>query len=632
MLQFFRKKAQSTFIQIIVVIIALVFVFWGVGANLSGDRQAAVVVNGEEISFQEFQRQYDQAYQRFADQFGGTVPKGLAESFGLKQQVITQLIQTSLLRQGAEAMGIYVSSEEIRLAIEEMVQFQTNSTFNMEQYKSVLAANRMAATKFENSMRIDRLSQVAAREVGNFAAIATDFEVEEIYSQMNEKIQLDFTKLSPETFIAKVEVNDELLAAWFEKEKDNYKTDPEIKVKYLAFTFEGVGNKIEIDNSKIEQYYQANLSDFQIPEQRKARHILLKAGENESEETHQDKRVIAEEVLTRAREGADFAELAKETSEGPTKESGGELGFFSQGQMVPPFDKAVFALAKGNISDIVKTRFGYHIILLEEINPATTRPLEAVKEQITRTLQRKEAETLAFQVANDAYEAIIGAGSLAKYAESEDSAEIVDTDFFAKDSAPEVLKDDAIFMEKAFTLNKGELSSLIKGQSGYAIFYADDITTPVVPEFEVIKKNLSEDYKAAESVKLAEAAAADFLKDLEGGLNFRETADQRALTVEDSGLLSRNAQNSDSTFPVALLEAAFTLSTEAPFPKEVGKDGEDFFVFNLVKREIPEMPEDSEEVATYRENLLNFKKQQVLSAWLKNLEGQAEIIQHQSLM
>ena len=96
MLQILRKKAQSTFIQIIVVVIALVFIFWGVGANLNGDRQAALVVNGEEITFQEFQQSYDRAYQRLSDQFGGNVPKGLAETFGVKQQVINQLIQTSI--------------------------------------------------------------------------------------------------------------------------------------------------------------------------------------------------------------------------------------------------------------------------------------------------------------------------------------------------------------------------------------------------------------------------------------------------------------------------------------------------------------------------------------------------------
>ncbi|MEE4135734.1 MAG: SurA N-terminal domain-containing protein, partial [Desulforhopalus sp.] len=165
MLQILRKKAQSTFIQIIVVIIALVFIFWGVGTNLSGNRQAALSVNDVDITFQEYQQAYDQAYQRLSDQFGGNMPRDLADSLNLKQQVINQLIQTALLRQGAAAMGLTVSAEEIRQIIEGMVQFQENGRFDIDRYKEILALNRMAPTIFEESMRHDRLTEVTARAV-----------------------------------------------------------------------------------------------------------------------------------------------------------------------------------------------------------------------------------------------------------------------------------------------------------------------------------------------------------------------------------------------------------------------------------------------------------------------------------
>ncbi|MGW8195466.1 MAG: SurA N-terminal domain-containing protein, partial [Desulforhopalus sp.] len=272
MLQILRKKAQSTFIQIIVVIIALVFIFWGVGANLSGSRQAALVVNGEEITFQQFQQAYDRAYQRLSDQFGGNVPKGFAETFGIKQQVINQLIQGALLRQGAKQMGLQVSKQEIRQTIEDMVQFQQNGTFSMQQYQNVLAANRLAPTKFEASMQTDLLSEVAAREIDNFADFATDFEIKEIYSLTNEKIELEYVKISPELFAQDVVIDDKALKEWFETVKENYKTEPQIKLKYLLFTYGAIGKKIAVDDEKIAEYYQDNLSKFQVPEQRHARH------------------------------------------------------------------------------------------------------------------------------------------------------------------------------------------------------------------------------------------------------------------------------------------------------------------------------------------------------------------------
>jgi len=631
MLQILRKKAQSTFIQIIVVVIALVFIFWGVGANLNGSRQAALVVNGEEITFQQFQQAYDSAYQRLSDQFGGNVPKGLAETFGVKQQVINQLIQTALLRQGAEDMGLLVSSQEIRETIEQMVQFQENGVFNMERYKTVLAANRMAPTKFEASMQFDRLSEVAAREIVNFASEVTDIEIQETYSRQNEEVAVQYVQVTPAQFADKVVINDDALKAWFETVRDNYQSEPKIKLKYLTFTYESIGSKIEIDKSKVEEYYQNNLGDFQTPEQRHARHILFKTNEDDSAEQLRNQEKKAEEVRAMAINGEDFAALAREYSEGPSKESGGDLGLFSAGQMVPAFDNAVFSMQTGGISEVVKTQFGYHIIKLEEIVPAMTKSLAEVSAEITTILQQKEAENLTFQMANNAYEGIIGAGSLTKFAETHPDIVIEQTDFFPRSSAPADLSKDAQFLDKAFELNKGELSSLIKGQSGYAILFAEDIKEPEIPAFESLKDVLAKDYRKAESNKMAQTAAEALLKSLREGKELDTLAKEQGLTILKSGLLRRNGQNDTSTFPSALLDDAFLLSASAPLPEKTGQVGDDFYVFSFLDKKIPTMPENKEEIAQYRDNILRAKQQQLLSAWLRHQEMNAKITRHASL-
>jgi peptidyl-prolyl cis-trans isomerase D len=633
MLQILRKKAQSTFIQIIVVIIALVFIFWGVGANLDGDRQAALTVNGEQIAFQQFQQAYDRAYERFSDQFGGNVPKGFAETFGLKQQVINQLIQTELLRQGAEKMGIQVSAREIQKIIEDMAPFQENGVFNIERYKAVLAANRMAPTKFEDSMRFDRLSEVAVREIGNFANVVTTFEIQEVHSLENEKVALKYVKVSPDRFIDQVTVDDNALKTWFETVKENYKSLPQVKLKYLTFTYDDVGRKIEIDKGKTEEYYQTNLAEFQVPERRHARHILLKAGENDSAERHREQAKKADNIMKLAKKGDDFIALAKENSEDPAKNSGGDLGFFSAGQMVPAFDKAVFAMQPGDISEVVKTQFGYHIIKLEEIQPAETRPLEAVTAEIKSKLQQKEAENLAFQVANDAYEGIIGAGSLTKYAEANPKISIEQTDFFAKNNAPTDLKNDAQFLDKAFELKKGELSSLIKGASGYAILFAEDYKEPEIPAFETKKEILVKDYQKAKSKELAETAANELLKSLreEKALELDAMAQEKGLTVLESGFLVRSGENAGTTFPSALLEDAFLLSASSPLPEKAGKVGDDFYIYSFVDRQVPPMPDKSEVVEKYRKELTQMKQQQLLSAWLRHQEIDAKITTNPNL-
>lgn len=633
MLQILRKKAQSPFIQIIVVIIALVFIFWGVGSNLGDSRQAALVVNDEEITFQQFQKAYDDAYQRLSSQFGGNVPKGFAESFGLKQQVINQLVQTTLLRQGADKMGIRISGDEIREFIQGMVQFQENGAFSMDRYKAILAANRMAPTKFEQSLRFDRLSEVAAREIGRFASAVTDFEIQDAYSRINEKVSVKYVKLSPGNFAEKVTVDDDALAAWFETAKDKYKSEPRVKLKYLFFSHDDIGRKITIDQAKIEEFYQNNIDTFREPEQRHARHILFKAGEEDSAEVHAEKAKKAEEVLQLAKKGGDFAALAREHSDDPSKSNGGDLGFFARGRMVPEFEDAVFAMQPGTVSDVVKTPFGYHIVQLVEIKPAATRPLTAVTEEITRTLQQKEAESLAFQMANEAYEGIIGAGSLGQYAEAHKDIPIAETDFFAKSDAPAVLKKDPQVLEKAFELNKGELSSLIKGSSGYAILFAEDIKEPELPQLAEVKDKVLADYKKAKSQELAEAAAGELITGLREGKTIESLAEEKGLAVQESGFLGQNEKNGKNLFPASLLREAFLLSPSSPAPEKPGREGDDFYAYIFLDRQIPTMPADNnnEELKKYRENLQRFKQQQLISAWLRHMEMNAEVTQHKNL-
>lgn len=632
MLQILRKKAQSPFIQAIVVIIALVFIFWGVGTNLGNKNQVAIVVNGEEISFQHFQQAYDRAYQEMAARFGGNMPKGLAETFGLKQQVINQVVQTALLRQGAAAMGIVVSGEEIREVIEDMPQFQDLGSFSIDKYKSILAANKMAPAKFEQTIRLDHLSEAAVQRIAGFSAVATDQEIEEIYSRRNEKVAVAYAKISPSDYLAQVNIDDDALATWFESTKEKYKSEPQLKLRYLSYTFNAIGDKVTIDSPKIEEYYNANKRSFQIPEQRRARHILFKVEEKDSAEVDKAKAAKAADIAKQAKGGADFAALAKEHSEDASKGTGGDLGFFGKGQMVPAFEEAVFAMQPGEVSEVVRTQYGYHLIKLEEIKPSSTQSLEEVQDKITATLKRKEAESLTFQLANEAYEKIIAAGNLDKYGQANPEAELKSTDFFSKSSAPAELKGDPQFLEKLFELNKGELSSLIKGQSGYLIAFAEERKEPEIPALETIKAQATADYRKAKAAELAETAAKEVLSEVKGGKSFEAAVKEKALTLKESGLLTQQGGNEEkSEFPATLLPGAFLLSSGSPVPENPGRVGEDFFVFAFLKREIPKMPDDEGEKKLYRETLQRFKQQQLLAAWLRHMEAEAKISKSQHL-
>jgi len=629
MLQILRNKAQSTVIQAIVVIIALVFIFWGVGTNLMNSRESAITVNGEEISFQDFQVAYDRAYQNIADQFGGALPKGLAESLGIKQQVINQLIQAALLRQGAQKMGIMVSEEEIQNTITSMVQFQENGKFNMDKYKSLISANRMTPHKFEINMRHDMLSEKAIRDIGKFASLASAYEVKELYQQENEKIAVTYTRISPDQFKSKVTVDEAELTKWFESAKENYRSEPQLKLKYLDFSFKEVGKKIPVDEERIQKYYNDNIASFTVPEKRHARHILLKASATDSEEVHKEKEARAEEIAKLAHAGDDFAELARQYSEGPSKDRGGDLGFFAKGQMVKPFEDAVFNMQVGEISNVVKTDFGYHIIKLEAIQPAVTKPLAEVHDEILATIREKEAQSLAFQLANNAYEGIIGAGSLQAYADKNPDQAVIDTELFTKSTPPPGLSMDAEFLNQAFTLKAGELSSLLKTPHGYYILFAAAIKEPETPTLDQVKEQATADFVAEKAADMAREMADDVLKKLKEGKAFPTVVAAAHLTMNDSGFIGRKS-GQQSSFPTSLTEEIFKLSSGEPFPAEPAKVDEEYYVFAFKERQIPEIDAKAD-LEPYRQALMRSKQQELLSAFIRNLQENAKITVHKSL-
>lgn len=632
MLQIFRDKAQSTFIQAVVLVIALVFIFWGVGTNMMNNREAAIVVNDEEISFQDYQQVYDQLLSNYRQQFGGSVPEELLQSLGLSQQVKNQLIQGALLRQGATAMGLMASAPEVQRRIQAMVQFQENNSFNLDKYKSTLKNNRLTPHKFEEDMRYDMLSSKAVSSIGDFATIVAETEILDKFQQDKESISLLFSKISPINFQDKVTIEEEKLLAWFEQNKETYKTAPRIKLKFLSFPYDSESKNITISDEQLEKSYQENLARYQVPEKRHARHILLKADENSSTETLASQLAKAEVVRAKAMAGEDFTVLAKTFSEGPTKDSGGDLGTFTKGQMVKPFDDAVFSMKEGEISEVVKTRFGYHVILLEEILPAATVPLAEVREELAKELKNKLARPAVFQKANDAYEGIIAAGSLQQYALINPDATIMETDFFSRSDFPKSLDNAPIIQDTAFSLKSGELSSLLESPGGYSILYAEAIQEPTVPSLESVRTKVTEDYTAELAKTLALEKSKGLLAALKSGTAFSEAAKTFDVEVKEATLLRNSAGPEANGFPSALLQKVFALSSDTPLPDEAQTVGSDLYLYQFTKRTLPDPAAlTTEEKQQYRTEILDSKQNLLLIAWLRHQEKTADIYSNKNL-
>lgn len=627
MLDLMRRKAQSPYIQATIVIIILVFVFWGVGSNQGPGRNNAATVNGQAITYRDFQQAYERTTNRYRKQFGGSLPDALMNALNLRQQVINQLIERELLLQGAQQMGLRVSDEEIRKTVQTMGSFQdANGTFDVGRYKEILASSRMTPANFEASIRTDLLTDKVVNALGRFAQVMPE-EVQNRFTFDYETTTLAYLAFTDKDFTARVKVTDEELAAFYDAQKDNYKTEPQKKLSYLFFSKKDGAS--QPTDAEIKAYYEQNLDTYNIPEQRHARHILLRTAPEANDETKSSTRKQLEEILAKARSGADFAELAKKYSEDGSAANGGDLGFFGRGQMVPAFDQAVFALKEGALSDIVETQFGFHIIKVEKIKPARQRQLAEVKDAIVDKLATEQGGARAFKAAGDAYEKIILAGSLQKYAQ-ENKITVHSTDFFTRSKAPKELADKPSLLTAAFSLNKGELSSLVEDHNGYSILYIEDGKIPEVPPLASVRDRVVKDFIAAEATKLAEKAAQDLLTTLQNGGSFAAEANTLARTVK-TATYSR-ADRSKSALPPKALDKGLELSVNTPTAGKVIGDGSTFYVLQLQERKAPAAEQLAGKETELRGKLLKENRIALLTAWIDTLKRKAEISINQQLL
>lgn len=625
MLEFLRKQAQSPVMQALIVIIAMVFIFFGTNMGDSNKRDAVATVNGEAIGLADYSREYTRMVDSLREQFGGTLPKNLIKSLGIKDQVLQRLIQQTLLVQGAQRMGIYVSNWEMQEEIKNQPYFQVDGKFDNARYKQLLAQNKMAPKQYEESLRLELLGRKVNTRLTDFAVL-TDWEIDQRFAFNNNEIKLAYYKLQASDFSNDVTVSADDLAAYFDQHKEEYKSAPQVKIKYLAFPVAKAMETMTITDAEISGYYQTNISTYQVPEKRAARHILFKT-DGTNDEAQKTK---AEDVLKKIKAGGDFAELAKEFSDDPGSASrGGDLGTFSRGQMVPAFDEAVFSMAQSEISDLIKTRFGYHIIEVQDIAPAKTTPLEEVKETIQRTLKQQQAKDKAFENANSAYEKIFQTGSLDKYSQQE-SITLEETSFFNQAKPPADLAGKPRLLGQAFSLVKGDLSSLIEEPGGYYIIFIDDVVEPIVPALDAVKKEVTADFKAAKSSELAQAKAQEILAACKGGTEFKQAVSQAGGKVQVSPWFSRTKRGV-STLPDAISSQGLALSKATPYPEAVGIDGNAFYVYRFQEKRASESS-NGQAKESFTASLRQEKQMATLESWLNYMMETGDITTNKQLL
>src|SRR3954470_18179509 len=344
----------------------------GNGADAaSGDTVAKV--NGREISGADFRRTYQAQIQAYRAAYGGQMNDQLLKQLGIEQQILQQMVDERAALAEAERLGVKVSDEEVAQRIYAIPAFQENGAFiGVARYQQLLSSQRppLTASEFEDSVRRSLLVDKLRAAVTDWLSIS-DKELEQEYRRRNDKVKLAVVSFLADSFRPDVKVADADVASYFEAHKAEFKIPEKRKVKYALIDVEAMRAKITVSAQDIERAYNNGIPQYTTPEQVRASHVLLKT-EGKDDAAVKAK---AEEILKQAKGGADFAELAKKYSEDDSNaKNGGDLDYFGRGRMVAEFDQVVFAMKPGDISDLVKTQYGYHIIKLVDKKTATTRP------------------------------------------------------------------------------------------------------------------------------------------------------------------------------------------------------------------------------------------------------------------
>ena len=489
----------------------------------------------------------------------GQVPKYMEAI--LAQEAFQGLVFQKELNYEARRMGITVSDQELADRIRLFLPMAVNggNFIGKEQYAALVQQNyQLSVSAFEDLVRAGLLEEKFRKLVTDGISVGPA-ELQEGYRYKNEKVKLDYALLKPEDLEAKITPSEVEIKAEYEKNKAKYQVPERRSVRYGLLDVNQLRQTIQIPEAVLEKQYKANIQQYQVPSQVHVQHILFKTvGQTDAlvEETKKK----AEDVLKQAKKDAKFDELAKKYSEDPgSKDKGGDLGWIRQGQTVPEFEKTAFSLASGQISDLVRTQYGFHIIKVLEKQSAHTKPFEEVKDSLRTQALLNEAEKQANDIVDQMSRAIRQSNkiSLDDLAKQYHLLLGQTRPISASDPLLELANSQDV-KDEIFRLRSGELSLPIKNDRGYVVLALKEVQSAHQGTLEEVRDRVITDLKKEQALQQAKSKAEEFVRRVKTGEKFDAAAKALGLDPKSSEFISR-----DGSIPGAAsgkqLSAAFHL-------------------------------------------------------------------------
>ena len=383
-------RNNKRIVQIFLALITLPFAFFGVDSYVRsvGTGDSLAKIGEDKINAQQFQQAMQSQQDRLRSQLGAQFDPKLLDTPEARKAILDNLVDQRLLMLEAAKNKLFASDDAIRRAIGGIDTFMVDGKFSSERYEAALRAQGMTPAGFEAQLRQDLTLQQLAGAVGQSGVMARTVS-DRVLALQGEKREVQEYRLSLDSYLDKVKLDEGAAKRFYDENPKQFELPEQAKAEAVTLSMESISEQLSVTDEEIKAWYDGHKSNYEVPEERRASHILI-ASEKLGKEKAKAK---AEEVFKEVQKNpAAFADLAKKNSDDPGSASkGGDLGFFGRGMMVKPFEDATYQLKEGEISGIVESDFGFHIIKLTGIHATKAKPLTEVKDEIAAELKKTAA-------------------------------------------------------------------------------------------------------------------------------------------------------------------------------------------------------------------------------------------------
>src|SRR6202158_586905 len=454
MLEAIRRYQYSWVVKLPFAVLALVMTFWGFGMGMFNRIHPVASVNGNQILGDQVDREATNLRQVLQQMYGAGAASAL-KGINIRQEALDRLIEGQLISDEARHLGISISDEALQQKIATTAAFQRDGQFDFETYNELLRGNNLQPSEYENGERRQMIADLM-RNMFNAGVQVSDDEARHAYNLRNEKVGLRYVEIAYSDFSAKIAPTENQVADFYKKNAEQFREPARVKITFIHYSPLALAAKYAPTDNEIQDFYKRNSKMFNHPEQAHARHILLAVPAGATDTERAKAKAKAADVLKQAQAGGDFAKLAVKYSEDPSnKLEGGDLGTFGHnGQMIKPFEDAVFAMKPGQVT-MVETRFGFHVVKLDELKPAHNDTLAEAQPKIIETLRTQAGAKLARDATREDLASALNGGNLQELAKKR-GLDAVETPLFAENEPIKGAEGDRELTQSAFKLEPGQ--------------------------------------------------------------------------------------------------------------------------------------------------------------------------------